>query len=394
MESSKPIYVFDGIVHPDRKAVFREDAPPKSMVKEGRKEAIRACTKCGKADENGVKKCAKCGLTFYCSEECQREHWPIHKPNCSSEYGNGIQSLIKSVTGNPMISHYIQVCLSLKFGFHHLRSMSPSKRETVLRAPLSVHIDVGIEPTKIGDFMALYTYPEEWDKDELEGMLQFHHLSGPKDWVPERRLTDSEIAMWRQARQSADEDGEKNYPVVMVQFVNNFKQRITCTFTVDDEAMGQARRGIPFTVGSAITGKLTDKPLTIPNCFEYLNTHIRADKKNQLLLRAPMRLCDKELIRDAGRNAPGHAAQMLLLKMKHEGVYVSYSSEFVAEAAAARAAGAEARNNARANAEAQEGEDEVEVGAGQAPEPPKPPMNRAERRRLEREMKKEAKRRK
>jgi hypothetical protein len=115
-----------------------------------------------------------------------------------------------------------------------------------------------------------------------------------------------------------------------------------------------------------------------------------------------MRECDKELIRDAGRNKDGHAPKMLLLKMSREAVYVSYSKEFVDEAAAERMAAEEARKNplpesrqieGPAEEERERDEEGVEEGARQAPEVPKP-MNRAERRRLEREMKKEAKRRK
>lgn len=167
-----------------------------------------------------------------------------------------------------MISHYIQVCLALRFSLHRLNTLPPSKRQTVIRAPLSVQIDVGIEPTAIGDFMSLYTYPEEWDRDDLEGMLQFHYLSALDDWQPPRQLSPSEIAMWKQAREGADEDGESQYAVVLVQFVNILKQRITCSFVVGEEALGQARRNMPFTTRSAITGKSTDKQLSIGNCFE------------------------------------------------------------------------------------------------------------------------------
>ncbi|KAF8175858.1 hypothetical protein BJ912DRAFT_1147013 [Pholiota molesta] len=405
MASLPPKHVFSGVVHPERKTYFREDAPPKSTVKEGKKDVIRGCTNCGKPgkNDNPVKKCAGCGLTYYCSQECQKEHWPIHKPNCSTEYGDGIQPLIKCVTGNPMLSHYIQVCLALTFSLHRLHALPAAQRSTVRRAALAAHIDVGIEPSAIGEFMRLYTYPEERDPEldadgvATEGMLQFHNLSRSDAWVPARPLSPTDIAMWRQAREDADADGERDNAVVLVRFVNNFKQMITCLFVVGDEALGQARRNMPFTMVSAITGKKTDKPLSVATCFEYLNSHIRADKKNQLLLRAPMRECDKELIRDAGRNKDGHAPKMLLLKMSREAVYVSYSKEFVDEAAAERLAAEEARKNPLPESRQIEGQAEEErerdEEARQAQEVPKP-MNRADRRRLEREMKKEAKRRK
>ncbi len=69
MGSSAPIHVFAGVVHPEREAIFLEDAPPKSIIKDGRKEAILACTKCGKAgtDEQPVKKCAGVSLSMLIS---------------------------------------------------------------------------------------------------------------------------------------------------------------------------------------------------------------------------------------------------------------------------------------------------------------------------------------
>lgn len=70
MGSSAPIHVFNGVVHPEREAMFLADAPSKSMIKDGRKEAILACTKCGKAgnDEQPVKKCAGVSQSFTISQ--------------------------------------------------------------------------------------------------------------------------------------------------------------------------------------------------------------------------------------------------------------------------------------------------------------------------------------
>lgn len=191
-----------------------------------------------------------------------------HKPNCSSELGEGIHPLIKSVTGNPMISHYIQLCITLEYSLHRLRGLPAAQRHAAIRQPRSVHIDVGIEPSMIAEFMNLYTYPEDWDKDDMEGMLQFHHLSRPDQWTPPRELSPNDIVIWSQARADADEDGDQECAVVLVKFVNNFRQCITCPFVVDEEALGQARRNMPFTMGSAITGKSTDKPLSVATCFE------------------------------------------------------------------------------------------------------------------------------
>ena len=59
--------------------------------------------------------------------------------------------------------------------------------------------------------------------------------------------------------------------------------------------------------------------------YRYINTYIRSDSCDQLLLRTTMRPSDKDMVRDAGQNKNGHAPQALRLKMSREGVYVSHS---------------------------------------------------------------------
>jgi len=56
------------------------------MVKKA--EGLWKCAKCGVNDKNN-KKCTGCYYVFYCSLDCQREHWDEHKDECKamqSEY--------------------------------------------------------------------------------------------------------------------------------------------------------------------------------------------------------------------------------------------------------------------------------------------------------------------
>ena len=195
---------------------------------------------------------------------------PLHKLNCTSDLGEGIQPLIKSFTANPMLSHYLQLCVSLEFDLHRIstRQSAPEKAQSLLRNPLLARIDVGIEPTKITDFMNLYTFGDQWDQDDLEGMLQLHHLTSSRSEIPIESISDTGMSIWKHARETADEDGDADRAVVLVQFVNNFKQAITCPIVVGQEALKSARRAKPFTSCSALTGKETDHPLSIASCFE------------------------------------------------------------------------------------------------------------------------------
>ena len=50
-----------------------------------RENAGMVCAKCNAiANKEPFKKCAKCRCAAYCSKECQKEHWPVHKTVCKS----------------------------------------------------------------------------------------------------------------------------------------------------------------------------------------------------------------------------------------------------------------------------------------------------------------------
>ena len=50
-------------------------------VTETTKESKRHCTNCG-IKVSDMKRCADCGKVKYCSRECQKKHWKIHKADC------------------------------------------------------------------------------------------------------------------------------------------------------------------------------------------------------------------------------------------------------------------------------------------------------------------------
>lgn len=257
---------------------------------------------------------------------------PSHRLKCKKVDGSGIERLIKSFNANALLFHWLQVCLVLEFNLLN---------ERVLDRPLLAHIDVGIEPTKITEFMSLFTYGAKFDRENMQGMLQLDLLSSERYGMPPRPVIEMDMELWQFSRTHAD----ANSPVVLVKYVNNCVQAITSPIVISDEAFEEARLAEPFIVGSALTGKKTEKPLCVDSileydffylrfltliltclrcCYRYINTHIRADLRDQLSLRAPMRPLDKEMIRDAGRNKNTHPSQALRLKMAREGVYVKH----------------------------------------------------------------------
>ena len=59
------------------------------VVKAKYKNAVfieKLCRVCGKGD-NGEKlfSCVRCGNVYYCGKQCQKAHWPHHKPDCTAQ---------------------------------------------------------------------------------------------------------------------------------------------------------------------------------------------------------------------------------------------------------------------------------------------------------------------
>jgi hypothetical protein len=58
----------------------------------------KQCDSCGTAG-TAFKKCSRCKMVKYCSETCQRAHWPVHKSRC----GKACLPVIR--VGIPLLCH-------------------------------------------------------------------------------------------------------------------------------------------------------------------------------------------------------------------------------------------------------------------------------------------------
>ncbi|KAJ7610131.1 hypothetical protein FB45DRAFT_875938 [Roridomyces roridus] len=84
---------------------------------------------------------------------------------------------------------------------------------------------------------------------------------------------------------------------------------------------GSTRRPGRCKKTSAVTGEVTIVPFNFDQCIEHINTHIRTDKKNQLLLRTALRPLDVQAIRDPAANRGTYSAQVIRNKMMRESIY-------------------------------------------------------------------------
>ena len=52
--------------------------------------APKSCAECGLISDEDCSKCTACKTVAYCSVDCQRKHWPIHKPDCLRAQGKEV----------------------------------------------------------------------------------------------------------------------------------------------------------------------------------------------------------------------------------------------------------------------------------------------------------------
>ncbi len=73
--SQRPL---QGTISPRPEA--EEPQPPEGSSQAPVPAARVECAECGRRKQ--LQKCARCRGIHYCSAECQKEHWKVHKPDC------------------------------------------------------------------------------------------------------------------------------------------------------------------------------------------------------------------------------------------------------------------------------------------------------------------------
>ncbi|KAG2031622.1 hypothetical protein BDR03DRAFT_972191 [Suillus americanus] len=297
--------------HPDRDNQFRAIAVSRKFLKENQKKFRVQCSQCQVSLEKPLK-CAKCKSVWYCSKECQKKHWPTHKPRCHNvERSSGAFKFIRMFILNPILMGLLKVGIVIDCGLIDNPRIG-------FDVPFGVRVDIAIEPSDILDFVGLY-FNNNSPGEKLQGMVQVNAMT-PWELTPER------LNIWREARARHDAEGFAKDPVGLVDFVD-----ISCTEDSVDSATAQfhfpciildiAKEREPFVRVSAVTGEFRE-PMTAMTCLESLNMHIRADTENQLHLRTEMTEQDKEVIRAAGRNEDTYLARIVREKMRRERLYV------------------------------------------------------------------------
>jgi hypothetical protein len=195
--------------------------------------------------------------------------------------------------------------------------------------PFLARIEIAIEPSDVLMFGGLYVN-DPTVEEKLEGMVQVNAITAWQSPSMQAPLTPKRLNTWREARARCNAEGFAEDPVGLMEFVGrrcteDSGNSITVELHIPNNVLAVAMTRAPFTCVSAITGIQTKKPLSAASCLEFINSHIRADKHNQLHLRTEMTEQDKEVIRAAGRDEDIFPARILKEKMQREHLYGNFA---------------------------------------------------------------------
>ncbi|KAJ7088679.1 hypothetical protein C8R44DRAFT_892739 [Mycena epipterygia] len=88
--------------------------PRQSLTGPCKLKPRNSCTNCLACDCE-LSRCSKCKGVWYCSKECQLQHWPKHKLSCSNGDPGDFYELFTSGFTNPIFNGILQACFVLAF---------------------------------------------------------------------------------------------------------------------------------------------------------------------------------------------------------------------------------------------------------------------------------------
>ncbi|KAG2152555.1 uncharacterized protein EDB93DRAFT_1083013 [Suillus bovinus] len=242
-----------------------------------------------------------------------------HKPTCHEvERSSGVLKFIQMFSANSSLTMFLKIGIVFGCGLFDDPRIG-------FDVPFMARVDIAVEPSNILDFAGLY-FDDKAVGEKLQGMLQVNAIT---PWHPKQGpLTPRWLQIWREARAKFNAEGFAKDPVGLVQFIgcssaDDSGNSVTTELHIPAAVLDIARKREPLIGISAVTGKQFKKPMSAVTCLEYINLHIRADKQNQLHLRAEMTEQDKEVIRAAGRDEDTLPARILKDKMKREHLYAN-----------------------------------------------------------------------
>lgn len=139
----------------------------------------------------------------------------------------------------------LELCLNIP--------MTPEQRHACTRTPLLARLDVGIEPVDIDEMQRLCTELEDWDYEDIQGMLQVHYISSPFRYMTSLgplqydSLPPKQWDAWIAQREELDQTGHEDCPLVRLEVISNVKECIDVFIPISPETFLYANLLPPFT---------------------------------------------------------------------------------------------------------------------------------------------------
>ncbi|KIJ35889.1 hypothetical protein M422DRAFT_261844 [Sphaerobolus stellatus SS14] len=212
-ESPSPFQLTQELVIPK----FRRDNIPK---------LTRNCSGCLKNayQGNSLRACGRCKRTSYCSIECQKHDWPIHKQFCGKTADKRLATLVKHFMENNELMQHLQMARILS-----LNLVSDPKPDI----PISAAVNYTVSPSHVNNVSLLSKSNAVTQK--IEGMLQINDLdtihledTAAEGWGAQKEY----IASMRHAQ------GKCRLPGVRLNFIynNDCPTSVTSTIVLREEA--------------------------------------------------------------------------------------------------------------------------------------------------------------
>lgn len=152
---------------------------------------IKTCWNCDCTDASEkLLFCGGCSAVYYCSVECQRRNWPLHRRLCKimqkhAQLYNKIENFVDSLTSNDIpklgVCYILQIRNSFKF------SMLIDMRLNLATAPLTIKCSEGDSYTTNKDVYSLVIY------DSVNKFIDNYSLILYKLGAAEKAMTSEQV---------------------------------------------------------------------------------------------------------------------------------------------------------------------------------------------------------
>ncbi|KAF7317273.1 hypothetical protein HMN09_00462600 [Mycena chlorophos] len=232
--------------------------------------------------EDGVKllKCGKCGIVKYCSKNCQKANWALHKSGCRADDSSlALGKIVKTFHSSPLLAVNLMHCFISAF---KMTSLPISCFATV---PFFARVDIATEPKEVLDFynlvMALGQAQHGGSPvpDSLYKVCAAPQIHSFEPLPAEVRLPENAYAVWRTRREEMNKVGYSHVPLAMCIYAKSHSPRLVemAMLPVAQPALEEMRRNPK--IQSTVNGQTVIRPANVESLLDVMNLHIRQDLK-------------------------------------------------------------------------------------------------------------------